>query len=115
MQLTKVKAALGLGTAILAFAGAVASATVWFAKKLSDMDARIEKLDRAIKALNVNTTDERYRELVKELLAEQASPSKDFEPPKGKFPAKLQMPAKHAMPYADGGVSASSPAAKPPN
>lgn len=102
---SKTQTALGIATAILTFAGAVAGATVWFAKRFSDVDARMQKLEQAVKALNITEPDEKYRELVKQLLAQQAKPEAKSVP--HRFEGYPTYPA-------DAGISGSaSPAKKP--
>ncbi|SRR6266550_1066031 len=94
----KVQAGLNLATAsiLLAVATTMATGATWLAKRFSDMDTRIGKLESAIKALDSAQPDERYRQLVKELMAERernvhaCTPSWRCEP--------------------DAGASASSPA-----
>jgi hypothetical protein len=111
MTLTKAQAALGLGTAILAFAGAVAGATTWFSKRFAALDTRIGKLENAIKALNVTTSDEKYKELIKELLAFENSQA----PARAKHSEALPVHTFGKTYPAMSGTSASAPAAtKPP-
>lgn len=106
MTVTRVQAALGLGTAILAFAGAVAGATMWFSKRFTDLDTKIQKLDSAIRVLNINQPDAKYQELVKQLMAERSAIK---APVQSKKPAPAKVPL-----FGTEGVSASSSATKPP-
>jgi len=67
----KVQAGLNLATAsiLLAVATTMATGATWLAKRFSDMDTRLGKLESAIKVLNAASPDERYREAIKELIA----------------------------------------------
>ena len=111
MTPTKLKAALALGSAILAFAVAVASATAWFSKRFADVETRMQKLESAIKAINVDTLDEKHKELIKELLAEEQQASRTRVAAKA---APVHTFGKGVYP-ADAGSSANAPVAKPPN
>jgi len=66
----KFQSSLNLGILILTFIGLVTGGVLWFAKKFSDMDTRMQKIESAIKVMNVAQTDERQKELIKELMAE---------------------------------------------
>ena len=67
-------ARLGIATATLSIVGSIVGSTLWLAKKFSDQDARIAKLESAIKVLN-STQDEKYQQLVKDLLAKEHLPT----------------------------------------
>jgi hypothetical protein len=78
---TKLQSGLGLATAILTFAGAVAGATLWISKKFAVEDLRMQKIEEAIKVLNANQTDAKFQELVKELLAQRNANSAEVASP----------------------------------
>jgi len=73
MTITKARAAIALATGLLAFAGIVAGDIFLLAKRFSDLDTRIDKLENALKVMNATTPDERYKQVIKELMAERDS------------------------------------------
>ncbi|SRR6266404_6066043 len=110
MTLTKAQAGLGLATAILAFAGAVAGTTTWLSKRFSEMETRMQKLESAVKVLNASTVDERYKQAIKELMAEERSAD---APKKADAAHRFGGVGNVAYP-ADAGAATSSPSTKPP-
>lgn len=104
MTLTKAQAGLGLATAILAFAGAVAGGTLWFSKRFSEMETRMQKMESAVKVLNASTIDERYKQAIKELMAEEKENRSPLTGQPGQRFGGNSLPT-------DGGASASAPSA----
>ena len=103
MTLTKMQAMLGVATGLLAFAGAVGGLTLRFTQIIERLDTRMAKLESAIKALNAVTSDENYKALIKELMAQETSRR---SPLTGQ---PVQRFGGNSLP-ADAGASASSPA-----
>ena len=104
MTLTKMLATLGLWAALFGIAVGIVHETNTLLKRFSDLDTRMAKLESAIKALDSAQPDERYRTLIKELIAKQNQSS---------APKEDGARSMHTFggPYpADAGASASSPA-----
>jgi hypothetical protein len=123
---TKLKSGLAMGTAILSFAGLVAGGSTWFTKKFSDLDdqsakrfeevnTKVLKLETAIKVLSVNQTDDKSKELIKQLLAKLDVPESRSRSTAA--PVKTDFNFKHEY-YRPGfnanGSSASAPATSKP-
>lgn len=104
MTLTKMQATLGLWAALFGIAAGIVHETNTLLKRFSDLDARLAKLESAIKAINSEGSDEKYRQLVKELMAQRDAV--------GPNEAKSSGPHRfggNSLPV-DAGASASSPA-----
>ena len=114
----KWRSALALATGIMTFAAAVASAVYTFDKRLEKIDSRIQKLDSAVRALNVNQSDEKYKELIRQLLAEQQQETPVMSGGLiGKSYAAKYIPVVHTFgmkPLAAADADASAPEARPP-
>ena len=112
----RLRSAFALGVGILTFAGAVISMIRAVDRKLSDIDTRIQKLDSAVRTLNASQPDEKYRELIKQLLAERQENSPAVGALSGKAYA-AKRPSVHTFGQtsgADSGASANAPREKPP-
>ena len=66
-------ARLGIATATLSIVGSIVGSTLWLAKKFSDQDTRIAKVESAVKVLN-STQDPKYQQLIKDLMARENLP-----------------------------------------
>jgi redox-regulated HSP33 family molecular chaperone len=108
MTSQQIRSALALGVGILTFAGMLVSMIHAVDRKLSDIDARIQKIESAVKTLNAAQPDEKFKDLVKQLLAEQESPAKSY--------AAKQMPRVHTFGSKpiEADASANTPTVKPP-
>src|SRR6267154_2791109 len=73
MTLTKMQARLALVAAIFTLTGGIVDLTRRFVERFAALDTRLAKLESAIKALDSAQPDERYRQLVKELMAAERS------------------------------------------
>jgi outer membrane murein-binding lipoprotein Lpp len=115
--MTRWRSAFALGVGILTFAGAVISMIRAVDRKLSDIDAKIQKLDSAVRTLNAQQPDEKFKDLVKQLLAAQQEQSPAVGALSGKaYAAKRSAPV-HTFGQssgADSGASANAPREKPP-
>ena len=103
MTLTKMQARLALVAAIFTLAGGIVDLTRRFVERFAALDTRMAKLESAIKALDSAQPDERYRTLIKELMAEERE---NRSPLTGQ---SIQRFGGNSLP-ADAGASASSPA-----
>ena len=113
--MTRWRSALALATGILAFAGAVVSMIRAVDKRLEEIDSRLQKLDSAVRTLNASQPDENYRELIKQLLAEQREETPAVGALSGKaYAAKRPSVHTFGQSSADSGAAASAPAVKKP-
>ena len=113
--MTRWRSALALGVGILTFAGAVISMIRAVDSKLSDIDARIQKIESAVKTLNAAQPDEKFKDLVKQLLAEQREETPAVGALSGKaYAAKRPSVHTFGQSSADSGAAASAPAVKKP-
>jgi len=103
MTLTKMQAMLGVATVILTIASVIGGAVTRLEGRFAALDTRLAKLESAIKALNAVTSDENYKALIKELMAQETSRR---SPLTGQ---PVQRFGGNSLP-ADAGASASSPA-----
>ena len=114
--MTRWRSAFALGVGILTFAGAVISMIRAVDRKLADIDTRMQKIESAVKTLNAAQPDEKFKDLVKQLLAEQ----RDATPAVGALSGKAyaaKRPSVHTFGHssgADSGASANAPREKPP-
>lgn len=67
----KLRAGLGLATVILTIVSIIGGAVTRLETRFAALDTRLGKLESAIKTLNATTPDDRYKQLVKELIAER--------------------------------------------
>ncbi len=102
------QAKFGIATSVLSIIGVIMGLTLRFSERFAALDTRMAKLESAIKAINVNTPDDKYRELIKELMAEaqQALPDAAKKADAGHHFGSVG----NASYPADAGASASSPA-----
>jgi len=120
--MTRWRSAFALAVGILTFAGAVISMIRAVDRRLEEIDSRLQKLDSAVRTLNASQPDEKYRELIKQLLAQQ----QEQTPAVGALSGKAYA-AKRAAPHTfgkvtgcsacsitDSGASANAPREKPP-
>lgn len=105
MTITKVQAWIGIITGVLFITITIGGDAIILLRTFEAYDARLAKLENAVKAINVNTPDEKYRELIRELMAEERRNQADQQ-----FVHRF---GKSVYP-ADGGASADAPSAKPP-
>jgi hypothetical protein len=117
MTSRQIRSAIGLAVGIITFAGAVVSMIRAVDKRLEEIDSRLQKLDSAVRTLNASQPDEKYRELIKQLLAEQREETTAVGALSGKaYAAKRSAPA-HTFGQsigADSGASADAPKPKEP-
>ena len=114
--MTRWRSAFALGVGILTFAGAVISMIRAMDRRLEEIDSRLQKLDSAVRTLNASQPDEKYRELIKQLLAEQREATPAVGALSGKAYAAKRAPV-HTFGQssgADSGESANAPREKPP-
>ena len=84
---------------LLGIAGAIIGPTLWLDKRFADLDTRMQKIESAIKTMNSLQSDDRQKELIRQLLAER----------------EAETAYSHGKKYLEGpGVSADAPTVKKP-